>query len=404
MSASNQIEAPAKPHGIARRFPSWPGLSRPSTPTRASAVSDLRRKDSLSNERPPRGRTAWMPGTSPGMTEGVIQALAPWRAPIERILCAAIVATALLAAGAASAKNTGVGDDPLLESGPCYEALVDKNESSPTTAPKRELGAACQAEDGDIDKAWARVVRLWGSDSTDLPDYGSYVRADAPVGGAAPKWLAAIGILLTYGVLGAPLRSAARLFGAYPGQARGAAVGAVVSLIIRGLICAAFAALFGLPYVGALGAAALIAWTIVRLGRTPAAPLEPTAGSLATRLAETINDALGACLPLAALALFVQQSSLLLAIAIALALVASVGPVIAARRVLRATPLRAAIAAAALVAALGEMLVVAPPVSGWIGGLAGASLIAPVALAGLTLAAGLALARPAKFIGEGGGV
>ena len=321
----------------------------------------------------------------------------------NRVLSAAIVAAALTAAAAASAKNTGVGDDPLLESGPCYEALVDKNESNPTTAPKRELGAACQAEDGDIDKAWARIVRLWGSDSTDLPDYGSYVRADAPVGGGAPIWLAAIGILLTYAVLGAPMRSAARLFGAYPEPAKGAATGAVASLILRGLLCAAFVALFGLPYVGALGAAALIAWTIVRLGRTPAAPLEPTAGSLATRLAETINDALGACLPLAALALFVQQSSLLLAIAIALALVASVGPVIAARRVLRATPLRAAIAAAALVAALGEMLVVAPPVSGWIGGLAGASLIAPVALAGLTLAAGLALARPAKFIGEGGG-
>ena len=209
------------------------------------------------------------------MTEGVIQALTPWRLPIERVLRATIVAAALIAAGAAAAKTTGVDDDPQLQSGPCYEALVDKNESNPTTAPKRELGAACQAEDGDIDKAWARVVRLWGSDSTDLPDYGSYVRADAPVGGAAPKWLAAIGILLTYAVLGAPIRSAARLFGAYPGPARGAAIGAVVSLILRGLVCAAFVALFGLPYVGALGAAALIAWTIVRLSRAPAAPLEP---------------------------------------------------------------------------------------------------------------------------------
>jgi hypothetical protein len=338
------------------------------------------------------------------MTEAIIQAPMRRRLPGERVLYATVLAAALMTTSAVSAKTTGVEDDAQLQSGPCYEALVDKNESSPTTAPKRELGAACQAEDGDIDKAWARVIRLWGSDATDLPDYGNYVRADAPVGGAAPKWLAAIGVLLTYAVLGAPMRSAARLFGAYPGPARGAAIGAVVSLIVRGLLCAAFAALFGLPYLGALGAAALIAWTIVRLGRTPAAPLEPAAGSFAARLAETINDTLGACLPLLALALFVQQSWLLLAIAIALALVASAGPVIAARRVLRASPLRAAVGAAALVAALGELLVVAPPVSNWIGGFTGANLIAPVALAALTLAAGLALARPAKLVGEGGGV
>jgi hypothetical protein len=50
------------------------------------------------------------------------------------------------------------------------------------------------------------------------------------------------------------------------------------------------------------------------------------------------------------------------------------------------------------------LLVVAPPVSGWIGGLTGMSLVAPIALAALTLALGVALARPAKLIGEGGGV
>jgi hypothetical protein len=82
---------------------------------------------------------------------------------------------------------------------------------------------------------------------------------------------------------------------------------------------------------------------------------------------------------------------------LALALVASAGPVIVARRTLRATRLRAAIAAAALAAALGEALVVEPPASGWVGGMTGASLIAPVILAGFTLAAGLALAKPAKL-------
>jgi hypothetical protein len=321
---------------------------------------------------------------------------------LERILSATIVAAALIVASAASAKTTGVVDDAQLQSGPCYEALVEKNETSPTTAPKRELGASCQAEDGDIDKAWDRVVRLWGSDSTDLPDYDSYRRADAPVDAIAPKWLAAIGILLTYAVLGGPMRSAARLFGAYPGAARGAAIGALASLILRGLLCAAFIALFGLPFLGPLAVVALIAWSIFRLGRAPAAPPGPSADSLAARLAEIVNDTLDAWPALAALALFVQQNWLLFALALAFALVASAGPIIAARRALRATPLRAALAAAALVAALGELLVAAPPLSGWIGGLTGASLIVPVVLAGLTLAEGLALARPVKLVGEGG--
>jgi hypothetical protein len=306
-----------------------------------------------------------------------------------------LVAAGLLLASAASAKNTGVDEDRALQSGPCYEALVDKNETNPTTAPKRELGAACQAEDGDIDKAWARVQRLWGSDSTDLPDYSNYRRADAPVDGAAPKWVAAAGIALTYLVLGWPMRSAARLFGAYPGVAKGAAAGAVVSLLLRGLFCAGFSALFSLPNVGAIASAALLAATVLHLARPLAAAPTPADGSFAAQIAEAINDLAGALLPLAALGLFVQQNALLFAFALLLAPVFSTGPAIAARRVARATPLRAAIGGAALAAALGATLVAAPPVSGWVAALTGASVIAPLVLAAATLAAGWALAARA---------
>ena len=137
---------------------------------------------------------------------------------------AAVLAAALIAAPAAIAKTTGVADDPTLQSGPCYDALVDKNAATPTTAPNRELGSACAAEHGDVEKAWARVIRLWGSDSTDVPDYDSYRRADAPSDGARPLWLVALGILLSYAVLGTPMRSAARLLGAYPGPAGGATI------------------------------------------------------------------------------------------------------------------------------------------------------------------------------------
>jgi hypothetical protein len=317
--------------------------------------------------------------------------------PLRQVLKPAVISVTLLLSISAFAKTTGVGDDPALQTGPCYEALVDKNAANPTTAPNRELGSACEAEHGDVDKAWARVIRLWGSDSTDVPDYDNYRHADAAVSGAAPKWLLVVGILLTYAVLGAPMRSAARLLGAYPGPAKGA-VDVATSLILRGLIGAVFVALFGLPYLAALGGVALILWTVIQLGRAAPAPLAPSANSLGAHLAEAINDAGGAAAGLAALALFVQHSFLAFAVGLGLALVASAGPVIVLRRALRATRLRAAIAAAALAAALGEALVVAPPISGWVGGLTGVNLIAPVLLAGITLAAGLTLAKPAVSV------
>jgi hypothetical protein len=310
-----------------------------------------------------------------------------------RVVCFVVAGLAL--ASAASAKTTGVGDDASLQSGPCYEALVEKNETNPTTAPKRELGAACQAENDDIEKAWARVIRLWGSDSTDVPDYDSYVRADAPANGAAPKWVAVAGIALTYLALGWPMRSAARLFGALPGPAKGALAGAVVVLALRGLICLGFGALFSLPGVGALAAAALVAATLVEIMR-PRAPPTTFDGTFAAQAAEAINDSLGALLPLAALGLFIQQNVYFLAFALLLALAVSTGPALALRRVARATPLRAAAGGAALAAALGETLVTAPPISGWLSALTGASVIAPIALAAATLGAGWALAAPAR--------
>jgi hypothetical protein len=317
-------------------------------------------------------------------------------APLRQALKVVVVGVVLHFSAVALAKTTGVGDDPALQTGPCYEALVDKNAATPTTAPNRELGSACATEHGDVEKAWARIIRLWGSDSTDIPDYDSYRPADAPVGGAAPKWLAVVGILLSYAVLGMPMRSAARLLGAYPGPAKGAVVDLVASLVLRGLIGAAFIALFGIPSLAALGAATLIAWAVIQLGRGAPAQLEPSAGSLSARIAEAINDPAGAAAGLAALALFVQHSFSMFALGLALALVVSAGPVIVARRALRATRVRAAITAAALAAALGEALVLAPPVSDWVGGLTGANLIAPAVFAALTVAAGLVLAKPSE--------
>ena len=212
--------------------------------------------------------------------------------------------------------------------------------------------------------------------------------------GAAPLWLVAAGILLTYAVLGAPMRSAARLLGVLPGPAKGAVVDVVASLVLRGLLLAAFVALFSLPYLAAIGAVALIAFAAFRLGRSAPAPRETSADSLSAHLAEAMNDPLGAAAGLAALALRPAQSPCVRR-----------RPGAGARRLggpdrrraaaLRATRLRAAIAAAALAAA---------PRRSDGGRAAGLGLgrrtdgrevsIVPVVLAGAALAAGLALAKP----------
>jgi len=313
-----------------------------------------------------------------------------------RIAAAAALALDLTMVDSASAKTTGVVEDPALQSGPCYEALIDRNAANPTTAPNRELGSACEAEHGDVDKAWARVIRLWGSDSTDVPDYDSYIRPDAGPAGAAPAWLAWIGVLLTSAVLLAPMRSAARVLGVLPGPARGAGLDLAVSLIARALITAILIGLFSLPFLGALGAAGLAVWAVARLRQARATPAEAVEPSFAAHLAETINDALGASAGLATLALFIQHNGLLFVVGLLLSVVVSVGPVIAARRQLRAPGLRSALGAAALAAALGEAFIYEPPVSGWIGGVTGAALLAPVVFAALALTAGLALGRAPK--------
>ncbi len=306
-------------------------------------------------------------------------------------LQAFLLGALLSIAASADAKTTGVNDDPAVQTGPCYQALVDKNAANPTTAPNRELGAACLSEHDDVERAWARVIRLWGSDSADVPDYDSY-RADAPLDGVLPNWLALAGVLLVYAVLGTPMRSAARLLGAYPGPAWGAATDVVGSLILRAVTARVFVALFGLPYLAPLGGLGLIAWMLLTPRRSVPvrAPTSDGAASvsLSARLAEAINDALGAGPGLVAISLFVQRDLGLLAIALGLALVVSAGPVLVGRRALRALPFGAQASAALLAAALGEAVILTPSVTGWIGGWNGLGVVAPLALAALTFALG----------------
>jgi hypothetical protein len=296
---------------------------------------------------------------------------------------------------ACSAKSTGVDEDSALQSGPCYQALVDRNVSQPTTAPNRELGAACESEHGDVERAWARVVRLWGSDSADVPDYDSYRRADDGAGSnAAWKGLALIGMLLVYALCGTPLRSAARLIGTGGGGPRSAGR-AIVNLAGRGLLGLVLLWLASFSYLTLVGSLVFVAVIAQRLrrpvvARTPASPEVVTTGGnrFADFAADEINDILGAVPGMIGLALFAQHDARLLAIAVGFAVVASVPAVISARRRLRAHPLAMTLAAALLAAGIGALAQQDPPIAALVGSAGILVLIGPVAFALAAVASG----------------
>jgi hypothetical protein len=317
------------------------------------------------------------------------------RGRLLRGLWFGVIAVAMGWSLACQAKSTGVGDDSAVQSGPCYEALVDRNAAQPTTAPNRELGSACETEHGDVEKAWARVIRLWGSDGVAVPDYDNYRRADAPLAGAFPKWLALAGMLLVYAVLGTPMRSAARLMGRGEGTATAAAVEMIASLVFRGLLGLALIRLLGFPYVTALGGvllAVLILWTL-HAPPAPAARPQPgdgqePPGGFSIFAAEAINDVAGAAIGLLGLALFAQRDLVMLAVALALAIAASAPPTLVARRRLRANPPVFIVLSALLVAFVGAFALNDPPIVSAINGATLPSLLVPLALAAAALVLG----------------
>jgi hypothetical protein len=295
---------------------------------------------------------------------------------------------------ACSAKSTGVDEDSGLQSGPCYQTLVDRNVAQPTTAPNRELGAACDTEHGDVEKAWVRVVRLWGSDSADVPDYDSYRRADDGAG-SNPVWkgLALVGMLLVYAACGTPMRSGARLM-ATDGDLPSAGE-AIVNLVGRGLLGVALLWLSSFSYLTLVGGLVFLAIVAQRLrrpaaARTPAAPEGVTKGGnrFADFAADEINDLLGAAPGLIGLALLAQHDARLLAIAVGLAIVASIPALISARRRLRAHPLAMTSTAALLAAGIGALAQLDPPIAALVGSTGVLVLIVPVAFALAVVASG----------------
>jgi hypothetical protein len=306
-----------------------------------------------------------------------------------------LIAVAMGCSLACYAKSTGVGEDSALQSGPCYQALVDRSAAQPTTAPPRELGSACETEHGDVDKAWARVLRLWESDSVPVPDYDNYRPADAPTAGPAPYGLALVEILLVYALLGTPMRSAARLMTRGSGGKAEAAFELLASLIVRGLIGMVLIWVFGLAYATFFGSVLLMALILWRLNRPHPATgssaadtgQEPASG-FSKFAAETINDVAGSAIGLLGLALLAQHNLLLFSVALAFAITASTPIVILARRRLRANPLIPVILSALLAAAAGVFALSDPPIATMIGGAVLPNLLVPLALAAAALGLG----------------
>jgi hypothetical protein len=310
------------------------------------------------------------------------------RGEYSRHLRFSVVAIAMIFSLTCYAKSTGVVEDPALQSGPCYQALVDRNAAQPTTAPLRELGSACETEHGDVDKAWARVLRLWESDSVPVPDYDNYRPAYAPAAGAFPYWFAIVGMALVYAILGAPMRSAARLMGTGGGVSLEAIAALLASLIFRGLVGLALLWLLGVSYATVLGGILLVGLLLVRLNAS-GAPMTALAsdngqnpvGGASIFAAEVINDVAGSAIGLLGLALFAQRNILLLALGLVFAIAASTPILLLARRHLRANPLLLGILSALLAATVGALALADPPIAAVTGGAMLPSLLVPVALA-----------------------
>jgi hypothetical protein len=306
-----------------------------------------------------------------------------------------VIAVAMGCSLACQAKSTGVGDDSAVQTGPCYEALVDRNAAQPTTAPNRELGAACETEHGDVEKAWGRVIRLWGSDGVAAPDYDSYRRADAPLISSFPKWFALAGMVLVYAVFGTPMRPAARLTGGGDGTPSSAAVEMIASLILRGVIGLALIWLLGFPYLTALGGvllAALLLWSLnaprARVARSRADDGQEPPGGFSIFVADVINDVAGGAIGLLGLALLAQHDLVLLAVAVALVIAASAPFMLLARRRLRSNPPVLIVLSALLAAFVGAFALNDPPIAAAIGGATLPGLLVPLALAAAAVGLG----------------
>jgi hypothetical protein len=181
-------------------------------------------------------------------------------------------------------------------------------------------------------------------------------------GGPAALALSLLGIVLTYAVLGVPMRALTGLMGRRFGRTTSAmTIEALLALTLRGaiglLLLAASQLVAFAPAIGCLALVGATLWAARRRAAAAALPESQNAAAapsgLSLVLADVANDVAASVVGVLGLALLARQDLRVLAVGVAVAILASTPGFIAARRRLRAHDILFVAAAAALSAIFG---------------------------------------------------
>jgi hypothetical protein len=212
-------------------------------------------------------------------------------------------------------------------------------------------------------------------------------------GGTRAIALLIAGLVLTYAVLGVPIRSVAGLMGRASGRSTTMlSLEAGLAIVLRACVGLVALAVLSIPYAIAAGCIVMLAAAILSLRKGPAAPSKnetaPAPSRASVVLAEAINDIYASAPGILGIALLARRDPWWLAIGLALALVASVPAVIAARRRLRREPTARIATTAALGALFGATAIADPDLMARFGDTATPALASALVFALAVLGAG----------------